>query len=154
MEHDALVHVAGHAGKPKGLWIRDTCTKKRLYAYDFDKVDTMYVVNFFTNARISGPRARGDGGVIDADRTDRESNADGGKRVRHREKNVEAAALVEVRKVSCQLLRVIVVRHATIFVAVMLIHDQFNVLGVVLDERSFALLALSSMSEVTLRPRQ
>ena len=91
--------------------------------------------------------------IVEADRTDCGSNADGGKRgnrVRRREQNVEAAAVVKVSKVPCRLLRVVVVRHANIFVAVMMMHDQFNVLGIMLDERSFALLAVNGMYEVTL----
>ena len=109
--------------------------------------------------RVSDQCARGaskrEGSVIvEAVRTDHGGDADGGKRgnpLLGRKQGVNAEAVVEIDQVACGLLGVVVVGRAAAIFAVMMMHDQFDMLAEVLDERRGALLAIRDVREVTFR---
>lgn len=65
--------------------------------------------------------------------------------------DVDTEAMVEVSQVSCRLARVVVVRRAVIIGAVMVVHDQPDVFGKMLDEGRSFLLAIYDVREVALR---
>lgn len=87
-------------------------------------------------------------------RADYGCDAHGGQHgdcVWRRDQDIEAQALVEVGQVACGLLCGVVVSYDAIVVLVMVMHDQLDVLGEMLDEIRFALLAARHVHEIAFR---
>ena len=119
--------------------------------------------------RVSDNRAGGasegkGSAIVEAVWTEHGCGSDRGKRgnglLRSKEETY-AETVVEIDEMACGLFGVIIMRCATtaIVFAIMMMHDQFDMVAVVLDERRCTLLAVHDVREVTLRsganlPRQ
>lgn len=89
--------------------------------------------------------------IIEAVRTDHGCDADGGNcgncELRWKQ-DVETDAMIEIGKVTCGLLGIVVMRSAAIVCAVVMMHDEFYMLAVMLDERRRVLLAVHDVREI------